>query len=54
MEEVLDALVAAAERVPELEHGAVEPGVGVEHAGFLAPLFLVIEGILQGTLQTDR
>ena len=44
---VLDALVAAADGVPELVQGGVEPGIRIEHAGFLAPLFLVIEGILQ-------
>src|SRR5690606_10516283 len=52
VKEILDALVGASDRTPELEHEAVEPGVGVEHAGFLAPLFLVIERVLQGTLQT--
>jgi hypothetical protein len=43
--EVLIACPAAAQRLPKIVEGAVEPGIGLEHTARLLALLFVIEGV---------
>ena len=53
-EEILEPRIAAAQRVPEIVKRGIKPGVRSQHAGFLAALLFVIEGILQEALHAFR